>query len=146
MEAPPDAAFVRAKLESAGRTVMMLPATGTRPAGYGSGWPEIVREFADLIDAPKENTAPALRATMAQLAELDEVEEWVVRLAITCRTRRMPYVAKVVCACSLRWPVSERPVVTWSKMSRRMSVSPTTVRNWYDQGVGLICARLGAGG
>lgn len=134
--------FIKAKLESAGRTMMMLPATGTRPKGYVSGWPEIVREFADMIEAPKDNSPTIMRATMTQMNELEEVEGWLVALAVTCREKRIPYVAKVVGLASLRWPLSERPVFTWAKLGRKMHVSPQTIRRWHDDGVDMIRTEL----
>lgn len=134
--------YIKAKLESAGRTMMMLPARGTKPRGHVSGWPEIVRDFADMIEAPKQNTNPAPRATMQQMNELAEVEEWIVSLSVYCRQKQIPYVARVVGAASLRWPLSERPVFTWSKLARKMHTSPTSIKRWHDTGIGIICSQL----
>lgn len=137
-----NADYIKAKLESAGRTMMMLPPEGTRPQGYASGWPDILREFADMIEAPKENTVTPIRATLEQMNELNEVEGWIVALSTHCREHRIPWVAKTVATACLHWPVSERRVYSWSKLARKMHVTPPTIKNWYDDGIRIIGSRL----
>lgn len=137
-----DKDYIKAKLESAGKTMMMLPATGTKPKGYASGWPEIVREFADMIEAPKQNTQTPIRATMSQMNELNEVEGWIVKLGAHCREQRIPHVSKTVAALSLRWPVSDKPVFTASKYARIMGKSHTTIKRWHDDGIDIIRRHL----
>lgn len=137
-------AYIRTKLESAGTTMMMLPPTGTKPRGYTSGWPEIVRDFADLIGAPKENSAVQPRATMRQMNELAEVEEWIVALSNYCKRHRIPWVAKATGLACLRWPLSERPVFRYAKLAKKFDVSSQTIRRWYDQGIEIIASEIDA--
>jgi hypothetical protein len=135
--------YVRAKLESAGATMMMLSPDGTRPRGYTSGWPEILRDFSDMIGAPKENSRSQPRATMAQMNELEDVETWIVALSAYCREKRIPWVAKATALSCLRWPLSGKPVMSFSKIGRRMNVSGQSVKNWYEQGVEIIAQEMG---
>jgi len=137
-----DKDLIKIRLADAGRTMMMLPPYGTRPRGYASGWPDILRDFADMIGSPKENEPPALRATTRQMNQLLEVDEWIISLSNYCRTKKTPWIARTVCAASLRWPSSDKPVYTWSKLARRMHVSPTTVKRWHDDGIDILCRIL----
>ena len=133
-----DKDFIKAKLESAGRTVMMLPPHGTRPRGYTSGWPEILRDFADMIEAPKENTPTKIRATSNQMDELDEVMKWSVLLSKKCIEQNKPHIARTVALASLRRPTSYRPVFKWSQIAKIMHTSPTTIKRWHEEGIDML--------
>lgn len=137
-----DIETIQAKIESAGKTIMMLPPQGTRPRGYASGWPEYIREFADMIEAPKQNKTPSPRATMQQMNELEVVEGWLVNLSQACIEKRIPWVAKTVAVGCLHWPISERRVFSWAKLARRMKCSDTSVKRWYADGVSMIASQL----
>ena len=134
--------YIKAKLESAGRTMMMLPATGTRPAQHRSGWPEILREFSDMIEAPKENTKPKMRATLEQMNDLEEVEDWIFALFRYTNEKGIPWVSKAVVMGMLHWPFSERRVFSWRKIGNKMGVTGQTVSNWYNQGIDIICDKI----
>lgn len=134
-----DIQYIKTMLESAGRTEMMLSSAGTRPKGYTSGWPEILREFSDMIEAPKQNTPVRLRPTMQQMNEYEEVQGWIVGLGVYCQKKRMTWVAKATALASLHSPVTGRRVLSFAKIARRMDhVSHQTVRNWYEQGQSII--------
>lgn len=130
--------YIQAKLESAGRTLMMLPAIGTKPRGHVSSWVEYAPDAMDYVD----NAPTRMRATMQQMDELEEVEEWMVMLANYCREKRILWIAKTVAIGCLHNPVSEKRLYSWSKLARKMHKSPPTVKKWYFDGIDIIATLL----
>ena len=135
------AEYVNAVLASAGRTIMMLPAQGSRPSGYKTCLPEHLVEFEDLIGVNVE-TKVRFRATLEQINELDQVMEWLTLLSRYCRIKRMPQVARAVAYGMLHYPDSEKRVYGWSKLGRKLKCSHTTSKTWYEQGIEIMAKLL----
>lgn len=79
--------FIEETIKRAGRTLKRLPPPKelTWLKGNGSSWPKVIRDFADLIGNEAEwkrrRQAPRVGgATHAEIAELDTVLGWLVRL------------------------------------------------------------------
>lgn len=121
---------VKIILERAGKTIGMLPNHGTRPAGYGSGLPEHLIEFSDLIGAPKKNKL-TLRPTQDQMSELELVFDWLVDLSVYCKNERKPYLAKNFSYGILRYPDSGKKIYNWRKLGKKMGVTGVTAKSWY---------------
>lgn len=133
---------VRAIIESAGKTTMMLPAHGTRPMGYRSGLPEHMIEFSDLIGNPKQNKI-TIRATQEQMTEFDMVQKHLPKLATYCMAKQMPYVARAVIYGMLHYPDTGRRVYNWRKLGdkvtrERGACSRHTAKNWYENGIEIF--------
>ena len=133
--------YVAAIVESAGRTIMMLPAQGTRPTGYKSCLPEHLIEFEDLIGVDVQ-TKVKYRATLDQMNELSQAQEWISLLARYCRIKRMPQVARAVAYGMLHYPDTEKRVYGWSKLARKMHCSHTAAKSWYEQGIEVLTKLL----
>lgn len=151
--------YVKFRLESAGRTIMMLPDR-VRPTGYPSSWPEHLRTLIDTLEVVEEMTPegpiktlrviipdakPApLRASMREINEMNEVIfNWQVRLAAHCLARQIPYVARCVALGMLHYPDTGRKVWTWVKLAEHFKQkSRQTPKNWYDDGIEILVKLL----
>lgn len=140
-----DETYVKSRLESAGRTLMMLPSTG-RPAGYKSNWPEHIREYLDTLDWTEEGLAVIihdpppvkLRPNMRQMNELNEVLDWLFDLGQYCKSREIPYITKAIWYGMLHHPISERRIYSWGRLSKIFRCDRKTVQRWYEGGIEII--------
>lgn len=138
-----DADYVKAKMESAGRTMMMLQVPGCWPAGYRSCNPEIVRSFADMIGVADDGEMPRVRASLAQIEEFEEVMRWVWALSAYCQKKGCIYVARSVCYALPRRVVDGRRKNSWRAIGRRFDgVHHETVKTWYEGGISIIVRQL----
>ncbi|MBL4761270.1 MAG: hypothetical protein JKY93_01055 [Gammaproteobacteria bacterium] len=134
-----DEKYIKVIVESAGRTLTMLPNTGAWPAGYRSCWPEYIREWGDLIEAPKEFNPQRIRPTVAQMNELETVEDWIVGLANHCRRRHRTEISRCVAAAMLHHPFIEgRRIYSFRKLGNMFGTSNHTVKKWYMEGLHII--------
>src|SRR3954468_13556845 len=69
---------IEARLEHAGGTLLALPATGCRLAGYRCGMPPIVREFAQFYGWDQ----PRLRPAAPSPEDIDRMDEALGWLAL----------------------------------------------------------------
>ena len=140
-----DEKYVKVVVESAGRTIMMLPSAGCFPAGYRSCLPDHIQEFADLIEAPKVNTPVRLRPTMKQMNELEMVADWQVHLSKHCRQNKIQHIAATVAMAMLHRPtIDGRRVYSWRKLGHVFDISHTQVKNWYNEGLQIITNHINA--
>lgn len=138
-----DFEYVEAKLESAGRTMMMLHVPGCWPAGYRSCNPEVVRDFADMIGVPHDDSPQKMRASTAQVTEYEEVMGWIQSLAEYCKQRKMIYVARAVCHAMPRKVMTGKRVNSWRAIGRRFGgVDHKTAKSWYEEGVSIIVRQI----
>lgn len=133
--------FVRARLEDAGRTLMMLPSSGLWPMGYASTWPEVKREWQDMIGCNLDNTPAKIRPTMQQMNDLEEVLGWLVNLGKYCRRKDSIRIAKAVGYGMLRRPDTDRRVFSWEAIADMLKTNRKYAKNWYKDGI-LITTRI----
>ncbi len=137
---------IQAKIESAGRTILMLPGKAN-PQGYGQSWPEHIREYLDTLDYSEEHglkvieVAHTLRwptATNRQIDELDEILGWILNLKQHCDDARIPWVYGALRVAMLHHPISAKRFYSWRKIGKHFGRSHETVRGWYDDGIRII--------
>lgn len=134
-----DAALVKAKMESAGVTLMMMHVPGCWPAGYKSCVPEVVRDFADMIGVKPDTKPPMIRPSSRQVSELEDVMSWVVDLAQHCKDRNMTYVARTIVYALPRRVSTGKRINSWRGIAEKFDrVSHHTVQSWYEQGISII--------
>ncbi len=130
-----DYSFIRSKIESAGKTIMMLPSTGVWPMGYRTCLPDYNYDFSDLIEAPKANSPVLIRPTRHQLDEMAEVQEWLVGLSKYCADRQITHVARITALAMLHRPRSGKRVYSFRKLGEQFDQSHTTIQKWYGDGI-----------
>ena len=101
-----------AQLEEAGRTLQLLPARGSGPAGYGAGWPEVVHSAEEAYGWAAPLSRPRA-PTAEEIARMDRAYAWIGLIPEGRRTWR-----RVVLMRSLVNPINERHVWTWRKIAR----------------------------
>lgn len=145
MITPPDgsaftADFVKAHLVSAGTTLLCLPHTGTRPAGFRTAWPEVAHNFweayqDDLSDRPMRFP----RASSGAISAMDYVfRVWVplVGTPHAVQTRR------IILLRSLMNPLTERHMWSWRRLQERTGLNRDTLAIWHGRGIDRIVTRL----
>jgi hypothetical protein len=91
---------VRERLKIAARVVERT-AGRPGPAGYGTAWPSIRHEFADLVGREPEPTRLRLQPTARQLTMAEEALSWrryiagrelqVLNVWLRCQAQRRPW-------------------------------------------------------
>lgn len=131
------AELVIERFREAGATLYALQVSGCRPAGYRAAWPEIVRTFAELVEALPERRKRLEPPSAAAISRMDQTMSW---LRLIPDDRRM--LRRIVCARALVNPVTERAVMSWRNIAARVGASHTAVRTWHDNGIDMIVQRL----
>ena len=132
---------IRERLESAGKTLMMLPMPKNgMPMGAISHWPQTVRSYAEFfaaqILADEDNklelmagrNAVRIRPQQRQIDDLEEVLGWLFLIQDGPKRR-------VVTMRSLKHPISEKHLYSWRKIATEFRLNEKTVRNWHADGI-----------
>lgn len=121
------------RLHEAGMTLAALPMRGTLPAGYRSGYPDIVRSI--VTDYPPECAClrPAVPSAAA-ISRLDEVMGWVSDLPEHLR-RIIGYRLQV-------HPIGGQYLRSMRWIGRTMGIMPTTVRNRHNVAIAMIAKKI----
>lgn len=130
------AEYVTAAFEHAGQTLLSLPITGARPAGFRSNMPEIVRQVAEAYAANPEELRPATPSARA-ISEMDKVLNWVSLIP------QDKFVLRRVIQCrALVSPRTGRHVYSWRKLATFLRCDREAAQRWHAQGIAMITARL----
>lgn len=130
------AEYVVATFERAGQTLLSLPITGSRPAGYRSNMPEIVRQFAEAYGTTEEELRPATPSARA-ISEMDEVFSWVSLIPAD------RFVVRRVVQCrALVNPLTGRHLYSWAKLGKHLRCDFRAAQRWHAEGIATIVARL----
>lgn len=140
-----------ARLEDAGRTLMMLPMPARgMPAQERSAWPDYARRYWDVFGHAEQDESETeerreieaqqinrtrIQASHKAVQRLDEVLGWLWYI-------EKPRHRRAVAARMLTNPISERPVHSWRQIARTMQADHRTVRRWYSGGVEAIIVGL----
>jgi hypothetical protein len=128
--------FVVTALEEAGRTLLSLPITGVRPAGYRSNMPEVVRQFNESYGTdpdPIRAPTPSSRA----ISQMDVVLNWIALIPAD------RFVVRRVVQCrSLTNPITGRHLYTWSRLGAHLHCDYRAAQRWHAEGIATIVTRL----
>lgn len=138
-------AIIKSKLESAGRTLMMMPPV-KGPKEYGTAWPEHLREHLDTLEVVDnslvviniEKKMPWPKPDSKQISELDQVLTWLTELAVYCNEKKVPWVIRTVWIAMLHHPITGKRLYSWRKIGKHLGKSQTTAQDWYEHGVSII--------
>ncbi len=135
--APLDAAYVIARLEEAGRTLLALPGTGwstkLRVTHY-----EVVRSALENYGWETQPIRPAVPSA-ARITRMDEAMSWLQLIAQDRYVLR-----RIVGARALVHPISERYLFSWRRLASVMGADHKAVKRWHGDGINLILAALSA--
>ena len=121
--------LVISRLYRAGATLMALQVRGVKPAGFGSCMPTPLGTIADdLRPAPPSSQ---------RISDMDQVLTWVQLIPESRMDLRK--VLNAHCLCS---PLTGKPIFSFRKIGAQLGVSHVTVRSYWLEAVGIICAAL----
>ncbi|MBF0178334.1 MAG: helix-turn-helix domain-containing protein [Magnetococcales bacterium] len=116
--------MVADQLEEAASTLYRLPEV--RPAGYGSGWPQVIHDAMDVSDWEEPPLVRPGPPTADAIARMDESLEWLRWLGRD--------------DVRLLWLRAERR--PWKEISRAMGTCRTTVWTRWKEALLQIAVRL----
>ena len=131
-----DAAYVEARWIEAGTALMALDVRGTRPAGYVSGWPDIVREAVEAYGYGQEQVRPQ-PPSARQITLMDEVFAWINFIP-----RDRYVLRRIVLVRALCNPLTGRQLYSWRRIGRLIGADHRAVQQWHGQGIDLIVRHL----
>jgi hypothetical protein len=138
--------FVKKTIESAGRTLAMLPRGFGSAPGVKSTWPETMREMLvfmndegdglEIIMPELEEVKP--KPSLREITELETVFDWMVDLASYCRRRELLHLVPAVWLGMLHHPVTGKRIYSWKRLGKRLGRSRQTAERWYEDGIRII--------
>ena len=130
-----DAAYVIARLEEAGRTLLALPASGYSTKLRSSSI-DIVRVAIESYGWSVGRLRPAAPSA-AKISRMDEAMSWLSLIPADKYVLR-----RIVGARSLVHPMSDRHLFTWRRLGQMIGADHKAMQRWHAQGVDLIVAGL----
>ncbi len=134
---PVDAAFIIARLEEAGATLLALPSSGysTRLKVSHLDVMQEVCEAAGDAEGPIRPPVPSA----SRITRMDEALGWIVLIP-----RDRTVLRRIVGARSLVSPVTERHLFSWRRLGGVMGADHKAVQRWHAQGIAMLVAAVGA--
>ena len=129
-------AYVQARLEEAGHTLLCLPNTGPSTRLRSSAL-EIVRAACELELAPPGKRLRPPVPSAAKIAAMDEAWGWLSMIPNDRYVLR-----RIVGARSLISPLNERYLFTWRRLGALLGADHRAVQRWHADGIGWIVAGL----
>lgn len=146
-----DADLVTHRFEDAGRTLLSLPGGRCMPAGFGSGWPDIVR---DAREAYGYQTNPHIRAPVPSAEAIDRMDAtWTwVNLIPAHKPPGAPrgvysshggaVLRRLLLLRALVSPITGKHLFSWRRIALEHSTDHTAIQRWHGQAVGMIVQGL----
>lgn len=122
-------------LEEAAFTLAALPATGLRPAGARSGWPDIVRDMEDIGWLESDLLPP--RPSSDEITRLDQVLAWVQVFSAAERNYRTVINMRLIVH-----PISGVHRWNWRKIAKKLGVDYKTAQSWHSVGIEVISKKI----
>src|SRR4051794_18494394 len=130
---------IEARLAHAGATLLALPATGTRPAGFRCGMPPIVREYPQ----PYGWEPASMRPPIPSPSDIDAMDEALGWLGLIPRDRYV--LRRIVAARCLVAPLTGRHLHSWRQLGRVLGADHRAVQRWHADGIRCIARALAQG-
>ena len=132
----PEASWVTARMEEAGRTLLALPGTGHSTRLRTSSL-EIVRTAMAAYGTEVGRVRPSVPSA-AQITRMDEAFGW---LSLIPQDRYV--LRRIVGARCLVSPVTDRHLYSWRRLGSLIGADHKAVQRWHAQGVALLVGALG---
>lgn len=120
------------ELERAGRTLQSLPARGTRPAEYGSAWPDVVHAAEASYGWTTERARPPVPSAQ-DIKRMDIVFGWVALIPERQRVMR-----RIVMMRSLVDPVTDRHLWSWRKIGTALGTAKTNAQYQHNRAIDIL--------
>ena len=130
-----DAAFVTARLEEAGATLLALPTTGYSTRLKVSHL-DVVREVCEASAEGGGRIRPPVPSA-ARISRMDEALGWIALIP-----RERTVLRRIVGARSLVNPVTERHLFSWRRLGGVVGADHKAVQRWHAQGIEMIVAAV----
>jgi len=130
-----EAAFVIARLEEAGSTLLALPQTGYTTQLRTSSL-EIVRTAVEAYGYADRRIRPAVPSA-ARITRMDAAFGWIRLIPVERYVLR-----RIVGARALVNPLTERHLFSWRHLARVVGADHKAVQRWHAQGIDLIVSAL----
>ena len=127
-----DSEFVVHRLEEAGRSLIALPSKGCKPAGFGSGWPQIVHAAAEAYGYDPTDVRPDPPSADA-IDRMDEAFRWISLIP-----EWEADIRKIVLMRAMVNPVTERHRFSWRRISQIQNVNHETIRRRHAAAISTI--------
>ena len=134
-EEPIDAAWITARLEQAGMTLLALPGSGWSTRLKSSNL-EIVRTAAESYGWSTQRIRPPVPSA-ARISEMDEVMGWISLIPLERYVLR-----RIVGARSLVNPLTEKHLFPWRRLGAVLGADHKAVQRWHKEGIGIILKAL----
>lgn len=122
------------RLEQAALALQRKHEPGCWPKGYGSSWPDVVRNYWESARFTRAEP-PRIQPTAIEIAEMDEALRWIAFIA-------EPLLGRIVWARALLHPVSEEHRYSWRAIAAMVGMDRVTVQRRHGKGIALIVAHL----
>lgn len=129
-------AAVLARLEEAGRTLLAMGNSGTMPAGYGRGWPDVIHDAAEAYGYEMASGRPR-KPRGSEIDRMDKAFTWLTIIPADRFVLR-----RVVAARCLVSPMTGRHVYPWRRLGRVLGADHRAVQRWHRDGIALIVDRF----
>jgi len=132
---PVDAAFVIARLEEAGATLLALPGTGWSTRLRTSSL-DIVRTALESYGWTQTQIRPAVPSA-EHITQMDEAMAWIGLIPQDRYVLR-----RIVGARSLVHPITGRHLFPWRRLGEALAADHKAIQRWHAQGIAMIVAGL----
>ena len=130
-----DAAWVVARLEEAGRTLLALPGTGYSTRLRTSSL-DIVRTAMEAYGSEVGRARPSVPSA-AHITRMDEALGWIPLIPQDRYVLR-----RIVGARCLVSPVTGRALYSWRRLGGLLGADHKAVQRWHAQGIAMLVAIL----
>jgi hypothetical protein len=127
---------VVARLTEAAYTMRALSVRGVKPAGYGNGWPDVVRDFAEAYGYTDE----PIRMHQPNAAQVTLMEEAMAWLRFIPQDQAV--LRRIVWARCVRHPVSGAWLFSWRRIAQMVGSDRVSVQRWHGYGVAIMVAGI----
>jgi hypothetical protein len=120
-----DAAWLETEFSIAGGTLIAMRVTGTKPAGYGSGWPEVVQESIEAYGWDTARIRPPAPSAAA-MTHAECVYGWLGFIPEGRKLWR-----RIVGLRGLTYPLTGDPMYSWRKLGKALGGHAGSVERWH---------------
>lgn len=131
-----DIAFVVARLEEAGATLMALPSNAPRLGQKVQTYGYVVEQLATDAKADPDHVARLPVPGAAEIDRMDATYSWLG--FIGNRTTR-----RIVAARSLTRAHTGKPAYSWLKLAKIVGGDVRAIKGWHEKGLAEIAMALG---
>jgi hypothetical protein len=130
-----DPAYVVARLEKAGSTLLALPGTGWSTKLRTSSL-DIVRTAIESYGWTDQRVRPPVPSAAA-ITDMDEVLGWISFIPVERYVLR-----RIVGARSLVHPVTEKYLFPWRRLGAALGADHKAVQRWHKEGIEILVSAL----